>query len=438
MGCAFRGRGGCVLDSLSHVAEALVDAPPGRKTLVFISPTGGFDFSPEHLSQPRNMPYLAELFSDLQRANINVYPIDPAGLTIADGIWSPRIDVLRRFADNTGGRAIFATNTPDQDVPQIFLENSSFYMLGFRSNDPKTDGSFRNIEVKVARPGLEVRTRSGYYASKPSKLAKTAGSRATTPVDVALAGAVPAHDLPLRLSAIPIGIPGQQKGAVLLALGLPNEKDGRPVQGPMTILARAFDYRNWDEHASDRRTVTVTPRSDAAPGRNYETLARLDLPPGRYEVRVAAAAGATAGSVFTDVEVPNIDRTPLSGSGLVLSRSADMTAERGDLARVLPVVPTTTRAFAAREPVQIFLQLYEGRSAKPEAVHVDARIVDAADKVAFQDAAVLDPARFGQRRTADYQLTVPASTLGPGEYLLKVDATLGDDTLHRDARFTVK
>src|ERR1051325_11389069 len=91
------------------------------------------------------------MFRHLQQANVNVYPIDPSGLTM-DGIISPRLDALRMFAESTGGRATLATNEPWTEVPQIFRENSSYYLLGFRSTDPTADGRFRRIAVKVNRP----------------------------------------------------------------------------------------------------------------------------------------------------------------------------------------------------------------------------------------------------------------------------------------------
>ncbi len=101
---------------------------------------------------------------NLQRANVNVYAIDPSGVT-GDGIMGPTKDWLRIFSEDTGGRATMNTNTPWEAVPQIFRENGSYYVLGFRSTNGTTNGAFRRVEVKVNRRDAEVRARSGYLAA---------------------------------------------------------------------------------------------------------------------------------------------------------------------------------------------------------------------------------------------------------------------------------
>src|SRR5262249_46452660 len=55
-------------------------------------------------------------------------------------------------------------NDMDDVFRRIVKDNSSYYVLGYRSADPRHDGRFHRVSVKVKRPGLEVRTRNGYYA----------------------------------------------------------------------------------------------------------------------------------------------------------------------------------------------------------------------------------------------------------------------------------
>jgi hypothetical protein len=45
----------------------------------------------------------------------------------------------------------------------IQRELRSQYLIGYQSNSDRKDPGFRRIEVKVKRPGTQVRTISGYY-----------------------------------------------------------------------------------------------------------------------------------------------------------------------------------------------------------------------------------------------------------------------------------
>ena len=45
-------------------------------------------------------------------------------------------------------------------------DTSSYYVLGYRSNNPAMDGRFRRIKVQVNRSDVKLEYRSGYYAPK--------------------------------------------------------------------------------------------------------------------------------------------------------------------------------------------------------------------------------------------------------------------------------
>jgi Ca-activated chloride channel family protein len=73
--------------------------------------------------------------------------------------------VLRQLAQETGGRAFFASKIEDlKDVyAQIADELSSQYSMGYASKNPRRDGAFRRLVVQVSRPNLTARTKRGYY-----------------------------------------------------------------------------------------------------------------------------------------------------------------------------------------------------------------------------------------------------------------------------------
>jgi VWFA-related protein len=74
---------------------------------------------------------------------------------------------LIAMAEATGGRSILNTNAYGEALAEAASDFDHFYSLGFTSPD-KGDGNWHKIEVKVNRPGLRVRHRSG-YVDKPDQ-----------------------------------------------------------------------------------------------------------------------------------------------------------------------------------------------------------------------------------------------------------------------------
>ena len=80
-------------------------------------------------------------------------PIDPAF-------------ALRALAEDTGGRMFLPRNADAllSIYNDIADELASQYMIGYVSKNAKP-GGWRAVQVRVTRPQVAARTRSGYYAS---------------------------------------------------------------------------------------------------------------------------------------------------------------------------------------------------------------------------------------------------------------------------------
>jgi len=73
--------------------------------------------------------------------------------------------VLKQLSNETGGRAYFPTDARElQKIYQaIWDELSSQYAIAYSSSNPKRDGAWRRVQVRVVKPGLTARTKLGYY-----------------------------------------------------------------------------------------------------------------------------------------------------------------------------------------------------------------------------------------------------------------------------------
>jgi hypothetical protein len=143
--------------------------------------------------------------------------------------------------------------------------------------------------------------------------------------------------------------------------------------------------------------------------------------------------------VYCDLDVPDFTKPPLSLSGLVLSATPALVVAPPDrLASLVPVVPTTRRTFSAGDGVTVFLRVYQGGRNALAAVTMTARILDSRGIPVFDTTNALPADRFSTVRSADYRLAPPLAPLTPGLYLLTLEAKLGNRTVRRDLRFTMR
>ncbi len=80
--------------------------------------------------------------------------------------------VLRTLSQETGGRVFFVDDAAPLEAiyQQIADELANQYTIGYTSKNPKRDGAWRAIVVRVDRPNTVARTKRGYFAPTPPKL----------------------------------------------------------------------------------------------------------------------------------------------------------------------------------------------------------------------------------------------------------------------------
>ena len=186
-----------------------------------------------------------------QRANVNVYGIDPRGLSqfgelVDIGVRSdyPQLEYgtfrgalhelrlsqesLISLSQETGGFAIVNAGDVIGGLGRIVLDNSRYYLLGYRSDPATWSRRFVKVDVRVKRPGLTVRARRGFLPPDPKAATRARENdvkSGTSPaLRAALSKPVPIGELPFRVFAAPFGATGSNS-SVLLAV----EIDGRPV-----------------------------------------------------------------------------------------------------------------------------------------------------------------------------------------------------------------
>jgi VWFA-related protein len=449
--------GGCALEVLANIADALRDAPR-RKMVLFLTTgvtiqTTGWDGAQVKTARDR-------LFRALDVANLTVHAIDPTALETlapnADSITQSRISSnrlpivesnIRRQQDvqvipeRTGGRAIMNANQPQHYLPAIFDESASYYMLAFRPSDPRMDGRFHKIEVKVKRKDLVVSARKGYYDGRPTSDAPDEAIAGLPPTiaDV-LTASWPTSDLPLRASVAAFAAPDGNRPilcTVIEAIPRPQETPAAASTGTeVEFVVAAFDTRGRSANYQ-RQMLAVT----TAPGAPYEVLSKLPLDPGRYEIRIAASdrASGRTGSIFTAIDVPDFGKAALSLSGVVLdARPGRIVAPEDALRDVLANAPTARRELDRSDRATAFLRIYQGGQDALRPVQLTTRIQNSAGAVVHDATRSLSVGDFAKARSADYTFDIPLDALAPGEHLLTIEASERTRTERRDVRFTIR
>ena len=109
---------------------------------------------------------LGSTIETAQRAEVAIYAIS-TNTSGFFGMSAPKNDkVLKRLAEETGGRAFFPGKIDEMAVnfQDISLELRNQYSLAYRSTNRQRDGSFRSIKINTTRKDAKAFHRKGYYA----------------------------------------------------------------------------------------------------------------------------------------------------------------------------------------------------------------------------------------------------------------------------------
>ncbi len=351
-----------------------------------------------------------------------------------------------RIANDTGGLAIADTNDLGLGLGRVVEELGQYYEVVYAPPNPVPDGRFRRIEAKVSRRGVNVRTRSGYFATP----AASAGLLAyEMPLLAALGVKTPSHDFGHHASVLHFGVKGREREALFLAqvplsdvrfaadeargvyrahltlLGLVKDEAGRPVarithdwpiEGPLAERDRV------------RRASTVFRRA-------------MTLPAGRYTLETAVQDRET-GALSVERSGFAIAEAPPGGlalGSLSIVRRAEAAAgpDAADPLRVAGVVihpelgpPQLTRSMPE---IPLFLPVYPSLAATSPEIHIELL----RDGQPVAQARPPLPAPEPDGRIAGI-FGLPAKPLAPGRYEIVATVRQGDVSAEERTAFEVR
>ena len=461
------------LTSLRDVARWLDSVPARRKALIFVSEGIDYDMNNviDNAYSSGLLADVRDVLSNAARSNTSIYAVDPRGLAgfaddaielsslpdettrlgqsaFADALrWTQ--DNLRVLADETGGFALLNTNDMASGFDRIVRENSEYYVLGYQPSNPRRDGRYRKIEVRITRPGARAVARRGYFAPKNDAPRPDPSEGMRALIDSPL----PVSGLSIN-SAATVFRGAKDKASVLATVEIGPDvaltTNNGVAHGQVNVSVVAVDL-DGKVAAAENPVVTLNlrPATQAAVSTyGFRATSRLELKPGRYQLRIAAkdATSGKAGSVLHDLVVPDFAKPPVAMSQVLLAsqgatRIATTTVDPV-LKDALNVPPTAIREFDPSDTTTVLAEVYDNRAQGIEPVVLMTTVTDDRGTVAFRSEERVERFAFEpQRHAYRHRVTIPMKDLKPGSYVLRVTAQpskAGAEVVAREVPFSVK
>ncbi len=379
-----RIRSEVTVSAIKAGAVHLATLREGRKSLVVVSEGLG----------PAPPDRVTDLINAANDSNTAIYVIDPRGLRVEG---RPSM-LLESLASGTGGELLGNNDNPTA-FNRVVKQASAFYLLGYAMSGTPMDGRFHEIKVRVKKPGLEVRSRNGYWAPRAADVARaksvTDTARLPAALEQALAklspltapnaveiwtGTTPLADgraritvawTPRETAGTTLAAPAEVSVTASSASGQifegPVDQAGTAFEAPPGSLRLNFTVRGPDREVIDRSTRVVVVPESTSPALGLTT-------PVVYRVRTAADMRAVTSAQYPVHAGRDFDRK-------------DRLVVR----------------FATYRPLE------SGR--------VSARLMSRAGVKMVDLPVAADPERSG------YQIDLPLFSVARGEYFLSIEAT---------------
>lgn len=153
-------------DAILAAATLLSKRPIDRRRVIYVISNGN-----EYGSEAKTKDVIRYLQAN--RIQVDVTLVGESSLPVVGFIdrfhlpLTMRDDVLTAYWQATGGvvDSEFRTREIEKSFAKITAEVRNQYTLGYYSQEPSIDGKFRQVEVKVLRPNLDIIAPKGYWPS---------------------------------------------------------------------------------------------------------------------------------------------------------------------------------------------------------------------------------------------------------------------------------
>jgi VWFA-related protein len=363
-------------------------------------------------------------------------------------------ETLSTLAADTGGKSFFDTNDFSGVFTQVQKDTSAYYVLGFTSNNALKDGRFRHLKVQVNRADLKLEYRSGYYAGRDFQHLNRADREQQ--LEDELAADLPETDVPVYAGAayfrrddshyalaVSLVIPGSQIPFVQA-----KDRDNATID----VIGEVREGGKFPVgHLRDTVKLAID-SSQQVRRKNVQYNTSFILAPGSYHLKFVVRENQTGrmGTFETDVQIPDLRKTPLRMSSVVLSslRVPVTNGKKSDFRPLVQdqteLVPNVTHVFSQDQHLYLQYEVYDPAKGKiaapapapsaqgqtngaPPKTHEGVRVLTSIEflqgntKAYESKSIVANEVSAPDRKAVVFQIDIPLQSLKPGFYICQVN-----------------
>lgn len=370
-------------------------------------------------------------------------------------------DVLYALAQGTGGFVIVNTNDLLGGLDRIANEQNEYYVLGYSPGEDVEDGACHELKVKVNQGGLNIRSRTGYCATKP--LDFLSGTAKGKELESRAAGSAPGSVTAKMQSAF--FYTAANTARVDVAMEIPPDilkfkKEKGKMHAEMNVLGIAYNpdggvaAKFSDTLKMEFQNKKEVEAFEEKPLR-YET--QFDVASGKYTLKVVFSAGDDFGKLESPLVVDAYDSRKFSLSTVAMSRElhkvnemesnldATLLADRTPLISLgMQMTPAASNVFPKEGLGAFYLEIYEPSMTqeKPSKVGLQMIVVDKKTNEHKIDTGMMNMAQYEHTGSPviPVGLRVPTKELAAGSYRAEFRAAddAGNVSVVRTADFEVQ
>ena len=355
-------------------------------------------------------------------------------------------ETLATLSSDTGGKAFFDSNDFAPAFQQVQHDTEAYYILGFHSTNPTRDGSYRHLTVKLNRNDVKMDYRPGYYAPTDFQHQKTEDREVA--LTEQMQSDLPATDVAVYLQALYFRLEGD-KFFIPVSLIVPGSqihsvKNGDRDKANIDVMGQVKNAQGIIV-GNVRDNVKLT--LDAAQQvqrKNIQYSTGFTLAPGKYHLKFVVRENQTGamGSFETDLQVPDLKKSPLKLSSIVLSSQRVPNTAKKTVSPLIrdgvEWIPNVPHVFRQDQHLYFLYEVYDParqkgtpepasspgltrRESGPVRVLTNIEFLNGGVKVYETPLVEAKVVNIPERGAVAFQFDVPLTQLKPGTYVCQVN-----------------